>query len=53
VIGSIHTLHRFRISSQAETETHRFSLVVLFCAAGLLVSLILVAYGFDLGLDVF
>jgi hypothetical protein len=47
---SVHTLYRQR-ASKAERETDAFSIIVLFCAAGLLVSLIFVAYGFDLGLD--
>ena len=50
--GSVHTLYSNR-ASKAETGTDGFSVVALFCAAGLLASLILVAYGFDLGVDFF
>lgn len=38
----------FHRVSRIETETDAFTLVALFCGAGLFVSLILVTYGLDL-----
>jgi hypothetical protein len=43
-------LYRYR-PSKTETEIHPFRMVSLFCGAGLLVSLVCVTCGFDLGMD--
>lgn len=50
--GSIHALYRYP-ASKIETGIDPFTMVALFCGAGLLVSLIFVAYGVDLRLDFF
>lgn len=48
----VHDRYRYR-PSKTETGIDVFRMVLLFCWAGLLASLILVSSGFDLGLDFF
>lgn len=50
--ASVQALYRAHLS-KAEVRLDPMTMVSLFCGAGLLVSLILVAYGFDLGPDFF
>ena len=39
--------------SKTEGKSDDLSIVIMFCCAGLLVSMLLASYGFDLGVGVF